>query len=196
MVPNAPLRMSPDQSATAGVTGGPVMVWTQVVLVGFMGSGKTVVGRRLARELDWGFVDLDDQVEAASGSTIAELFAERGEAAFRELEAQAGAAALKCKHVVLAPGGGWPLVPGRIERLPPSCLSVWLRVSAETAVQRVRSGRRVRPLLGGSDAVDKARVLLREREPAYAHARLHFDTEHASPAALALRIAKQMERGE
>lgn len=196
MVPSAPLRMSPDRPATAGAAEGPVMVWTQVVLVGFMGSGKTVVGRLLARELGWGFVDLDDEVEATSGRTIAELFTERGEAGFRELEAQAGAAALERKHVVLAPGGGWSLVPGRIERLPPSCLSVWLQVSAETAVRRVRSGRRVRPLLGGANALGQARVLLREREPAYAHARLRVDTEHASPSVLALRIAEYMEGGE
>ena len=196
MMREARLRTSRDGPGTKCATGLPVAGWTRVVLVGFMGSGKTVVGRLLAQELGWNFVDLDDEVEAASERTIEELFSERGEAAFRELEAQAGATALTCKRAVLAPGGGWSLVPGRIDRLPPDSLSVWLRVSAETAVRRVHAARRSRPLLGGADPVVRARVLLSEREPVYARARLHLDTERVRPRALALRIAQHMECGE
>src|SRR5688572_10409385 len=92
--------------------------WERVVLVGFMGSGKTTVGRQLATRLGWTFVDLDDEVEARAGMSVDELFRTRGEPAFRLLESEAGAAVLARKAIVLAPGGGWALASGRMEELP------------------------------------------------------------------------------
>jgi shikimate kinase len=169
--------------------------WTRVVLVGFMGSGKTTVGRLLARRLGWSFVDLDDEVEAASGGTVEELFREHGEATFREIEGRVGADALARSNTVLAPGGGWSLSPGRLDHLPPGSLSVWLIVTPDTAVRRATGRGRVRPLLGCDDPVARARALLSEREPVYARAHLHLDTEGATPDSLADRIAKHLERG-
>lgn len=168
--------------------------WRRVVLVGFMGSGKTTVGRHLAQRLGWTFVDLDERVEERTGATVEELFRTRGEAAFRMLEAEAGAEALARPRTVLAPGGGWSLAPGRIEGLPADALSVWLAVSPETAVRRATGHGRVRPLLGGDDPLGRARALLAEREPVYRRARLHLDGEHASPAALAHTIVEHMTK--
>jgi shikimate kinase len=167
--------------------------WERVVLVGFMGSGKTTVGRLLAARLGWTFVDLDDEVEAATGTKVAELFRTRGEEEFRRLEAEAGVAALKRAHTVIAPGGGWSLAPGRLDGLPEGTLTVWLEVTAETAVGRATRHGRVRPLLLGRDPVAKAKALLAERQPVYARARLQVDAETASPASLAQTIASHME---
>ena len=163
------------------------------MLVGLMGSGKTTVGRLLARRLGWSFVDLDEEVEAAAGATVEELFRTRGEHTFRGLEARAGADALAWVKAVIAPGGGWTLAPGRLEGLPTGSLSVWLRVTPETAVARATRGSSARPLLAGPDPVARARKLLREREAVYGHALLHLDAEHASPASLARAIAEHME---
>ncbi len=178
-----------------GVSGGPATEWTRVVLVGLMGSGKTTVGRVLAARLGWGFVDLDDEVEATSGRSVEELFRERGEAAFRELESRAGSTALAHSRSVLAPGGGWFLAPGRLDELPPGTLTVWLDVTAETAVRRATAEGRVRPLLGAADPVARARSLLAARKPMYARALLHLDSEHMSPEALARAIAEHVEPG-
>lgn len=167
---------------------------TRVVLVGFMGSGKTTVGRLLANRLGWSFVDLDDEIERLAGRTVEELFRDEGEARFRELETAAGARALAAERAVLAPGGGWSLAPGRIDGLPPGTLSVWLRVSPETAVRRATSHGRVRPLLAGAGALERARALLTEREPVYARAGLHLDAEHTTPMALVREIAEHVER--
>ena len=112
------------------------------MLVGFMGSGKSTVGRLLARRLGWVFVDLDEAVEAATGIKVAELFRTRGEAAFRQLEAEAGVAAAARAQVVIAPGGGWSLVPDRLDGLPEGSLTVWLRVRPETAARRATGTRR------------------------------------------------------
>jgi len=182
-----------DPRGGSDATGQASAPWTRVVLVGFMGSGKTTVGRLLAQRLGWSFVDLDHEVVAATGRSVEELFRERGEAAFRELEARAGASALAQEHTVLAPGGGWSLVPGWLEQLPPGSLSVWLRVSPETAVRRATGHGRVRPLLVGTDPLARARTLLAEREAIYTSAQLHFDAERSRPAALAHRIAEHVE---
>jgi shikimate kinase len=175
-------------------TAAPVDVtgWERVVLVGFMGSGKSTVGRQLATRLGWSFVDFDEQIEAAAGATVEELFRTRGEAAFRALEAEVGEASLGRKQIVLAPGGGWSLAPGRLEGLPSDTLSVWLRVSPETAVRRATGHGRVRPLLAGDDPTGRARALLAERESVYRRAALHVDAEQAAPSALARMIAEHM----
>ena len=170
--------------------------WERVVLVGFMGSGKSTVGRLLARRLGWVLVDLDEAVEAATGIKVAELFRTRGEAAFRQLEAEAGVAAAARARVVIAPGGGWSLVPGRLDGLPEGSLTVWLRVRPETAARRATGTRRVRPLLSGPEPVARARELLREREPAYSRARLQLHADRASPSALVDAIVAYMERNE
>jgi len=170
--------------------------WKRVVLVGFMGSGKSTVGRLLARRLGWVFVDLDEVVEAAAGIKVAELFRTRGEAAFRQLEAEAGAAAVARARVVIAPGGGWSLVPGRLDDLPEGSLAVWLRVRPATAVRRATGKRRVRPLLAGPDPAARARELLKERDPAYSRARLQLDADRALPTSLVDAIVAYMERSE
>jgi len=167
--------------------------WDRVVLVGLMGSGKTTVGRLLAGRLGWSFVDLDEEVEAAAGATVEELFRTRGEQAFRGLEARAGVDALAGTGAVIAPGGGWSLAPGRLEALPRGSLSVWLQVTPETAVARATRGGMVRPLLAGQDRVARASELLREREAVYRCALLHLDAEDATPAALARAIVEHME---
>jgi len=191
MVREVDSRGGPANRADHAVT-----KWSRVVLVGFMGSGKTTVGRLLARRIGWRFVDLDDEVEAAEGMSVEDLFRKRGESEFRVLEARAGAAALAKERTVLAPGGGWCLTPGRLEELPPGSLSVWLTVSPETAVRRATSvGGRVRPLLAGPDPVARARSLMNERELFYARAHLHVDVESATPQTVADRIAEFMEGG-
>ena len=166
------------------------------MLVGFMGSGKSTVGRLLARRLGWLFVDLDEAVEAATGIKIAELFRTRGEPAFRQLEADAGVVAAARVRVVIATGGGWSLVPGRLDGLPEGSLTVWLRVRPATAVRRATGTRRVRPLLAGPDPAARAKELLKEREPAYSRARLQLAADRVSPTSLVDAIVAYMERSE
>ena len=170
--------------------------WERVVLVGFMGSGKSTVGRHLAVRLGWVFVDLDEAVEAATGAKVADLFRTHGEHAFRQLEAEAGVAATARVRVVIAPGGGWSLVPGRLDGLPDGTLTVWLRVTPETAIRRATGTTRVRPLLSGPDPAARARELIQEREPAYSRARLQLDADRASPSSLVDAIVAYMERSE
>jgi shikimate kinase len=120
-----------------------------VYMVGFMGSGKTTIGRHLARRLGWNFFDTDDEVEAAEQMTISQIFTQRGEDEFRRIEAE-----IIRQHVgwiergrpaVLALGGGAFAEPRNSERLENNGITVWLDCPFETVERRVR-GAAHRPL--------------------------------------------------
>jgi shikimate kinase len=164
----------------------------RVVLVGFMGSGKSTVGVLLASRLGWSFLDFDDEIERRAGASVADIFREKGEAFFRVLEHEVGCDLLAGERVVLATGGGWPTAPGHMDALGPDTLSVWLDVSAESSVSRVRGRGRIRPLLEVADPVGRARLLLGERAPHYGSAELHLDSTRSTPEELADRILEHM----
>ena len=166
----------------------------RVLLVGFMASGKSTVGRAVARRLGWAFLDFDEEVERLHGSSISEIFRVEGEPAFRELEGRVGVQALRESDIVLASGGGWPVPEGRLDSLPEGTLSVWLQVDPRTAVDRALAQGDSRPLLQGPDAKVSARALSTERESAYARARFHLDTIGTSPETLALAIVDRVLR--
>ena len=115
----------------------------RIVLVGFMGAGKSAVGRRLARRLKYRFVDLDLRIEKRAGKTIAELFREQGEAAFRALEREEAGAVSELENVVVAAGGGAFVVPATRELLRKGALTVWLQCDLE--IDSAASPRRRKP---------------------------------------------------
>lgn len=157
--------MTGEAPGTAGRPGGPL-----VVLIGAPGSGKTTVGRLLARRLEVGFRDTDADVEAVTARSVADLFVTDGEEAFRSWERAAVAAALAEHPGVLALGGGAVGDPGTRELLAGCARGgsriVWLRVGAAQAAQRVGLARE-RPVLGLAPRA-MLRKLLAEREPLYA----------------------------
>lgn len=163
---------------------------TRVVLVGFMGAGKTSVGRTLAERLGWRFVDVDDAIEDEACSTVPEIFERLGEARFREMEERAAAAALRNEEVVVASGGGWAVRPGRLAELPPGTISIWLDVDAEEAVRRASGEPGARPLLEGNDPLRAARELLGRRREHYAAATWRVDTAGRSVDDVTARILK------
>ncbi|TVP77403.1 MAG: shikimate kinase [Gemmatimonadales bacterium] len=166
----------------------------RIVLVGFMGAGKTAVGRELAVALEWAFRDVDTAVEARAAMPIHQIFREFGEGPFRELEARVASELLATPDAVIATGGGWACAPDRLEGLSPHSLSVWLRVSAREAVRRIRADEAVeRPMMEEGDPLTRARELLALREPYYRKARWWVNAEEASPADIAARIARHLK---
>ncbi len=181
----------------------------RIVLVGLMGSGKTTVGALLAKRLGWRFVDLDGVLERTFGRTVPEVFAEDGEGAFRSAEREAARRVLEGENLVLATGGGWAAGFGAMESLDSETASVWLRVSPEEAVRRVKASGVERPLLHGSGEgssdgggpLAAAGALARERLHRYALADLHVDTERSGPpeavnAILRALALRQINRGK
>ncbi|MDQ2926482.1 MAG: shikimate kinase [Acidobacteriota bacterium] len=110
----------------------------RIVLTGFMGSGKSTVGVLLAAELGWSFIDLDSEIERRTGLNVPQMFAEKGEAAFRKEETAALAAALGCTHAVIALGGGAPetLANRLLLEQTPATTVVYLTAPLVTLAQR------------------------------------------------------------
>jgi shikimate kinase len=152
-----------------------------LVLVGPMGAGKSVVGRRLAGRLDLAFVDLDAAIEQSTGSSIADLFASEGEAAFREHERRILADLLSHDGQLLATGGGAVLDPGSRQLLRDRGFVAWLRIGVDRQLQRLANCD-TRPLLAGGDRVRRLRDLAAVRDPFYAEvADLVLDTDDDAP---------------
>ena len=168
----------------------------RILLVGFMGSGKSSVGEDLAGHLGWRFADADGVLEREQGILIPDIFAKLGEPRFRELEREVMHALLMEEHVVVASGGGWAAVPGRLNDLPAGTTTVWLRVSAEEAVRRAGTQPHYRPLLRGSDALAAAQQLLLLRTPLYARSEYEVDTEGLSVEDVSIRVMELLGLNE
>jgi shikimate kinase len=134
------------------------------------------VGRAVAAALGWPFVDLDAEIVARAGQSIAAIFASRGEPHFRELELEATARLQGAPPSVVAPGGGWVTAPATVALLCPPARTVYLTVSPETALRRLRRTVRLRPLLR-RDPLTALRRLLDARRSAYEATDLLIDTE-------------------
>jgi len=146
-----------------------------IVLVGMMGAGKTSIGRRLARTLGWPFKDADAAIELAAGTSIANIFAEIGEPAFRAKERQVIARLLRGERAVVALGGGAFMDPETRALVRDKGLSVWLRADLDVLVRRTgRPGKR--PLLAAGDPRATLARLLEQRAPIYAQADLVIDS--------------------
>ena len=131
-----------------------------------MGSGKTAVGRRLARLLEYDFQDSDHHLEQQTGVDVAFIFDQEGEAGFRRRERQAIDALTRLDGIVLATGGGAVLDPDNRSHLASRGLVVYLETSIAQQLERTRRGRG-RPLLQEGDPGEKLERLMREREPLY-----------------------------
>ncbi|HEV2844930.1 MAG TPA: shikimate kinase [Thermoanaerobaculia bacterium] len=160
----------------------------RIYLTGFMGSGKTTVGRRLAAAFGVPFVDLDQEIEARAGLTVRLIFERLGEPAFRQMEAEALRGTLALPDVVVATGGGTMAFEGSSRLIRSSGLSVWINPPFATIAARIGGlGKADRPLF--KDEV-QALALYRERLPAYRRADLTVDVApDEGPEEIAARIA-------
>jgi shikimate kinase len=141
-----------------------------VVLTGFMGTGKTSIGRRLAARLGRPFVDTDALIEQRLGRTVAAIFAESGEARFRAAERDAVAEACGVAGAVIATGGGAVVDAANRGALRAAAPVVHLTARPEVILDRVRAAEEMRPLLQGGDPAERIAALLAERAAAYAAA--------------------------
>ena len=160
----------------------------RVYLTGFMGCGKTTVGRLLALRLGVPFVDLDGEIERRAGMTVREIFAGQGEPAFRQLEAELLRETFNLPDVVVSTGGGTMVTEANARWIGANGLSVWLNPPFATIVARIGArGKTDRPLFKNEV---QALSLYQERLPAYRRADVTVDvTPVERPEEIAARIA-------
>lgn len=162
-----------------------------VVLVGMMGAGKSAIGRRLAKSLDWPFTDADTEIETAAGTTIANIFEEVGEAAFRQSERHVIARLLQGERQVLALGGGAFVDPATRALVREHAVSIWLHADLDVLVKRT-ARRTDRPLLAQGDPRAKLTQLLEQRMPIYAEADLIVDSSRGPINAVVARALEAL----
>jgi len=159
----------------------------RLFLTGFMGAGKTTIGRRLAERLQMPFVDLDSEIERRAGRPVRDIFTQQGEAAFRQLEQEALLEILESPDAVVSTGGGTMAFEGTSRLIQANGISIWLHPSFATIVRRIGGrGKRDRPLFRDEA---QALALYRERLPAYRRSDLTVDiAPDERPEEIAARI--------
>lgn len=167
-----------------------------IVLVGLMGAGKSSIGRRLAAKLGLPFVDADQEIEAAAGKTIGEIFTDHGETYFREGERRVICRLMEGGEQVIATGGGSFVNDETRARIKQSGVSVWLKAELPLLMKRVLK-RNDRPLLRGGDPEGVMRDLMAKRYPVYAEADVTVesrDVQHAQMVSDVIRAIAALNR--
>lgn len=165
-----------------------------VVLIGMMGVGKTTMGRLAAKALGYKFIDLDRAIEERAGKRVDAIFAEDGEATFRQMEADTADSLAGAPRVIVSAGGGAPMREGNMARLRAIGVTVYLKASEAMLLQRLEASKKPRPLLQGEGWKEQLTSLLERREPIYMSADFVLEVDHLSRLEIADAI-KQIALG-
>jgi len=171
---------------------------SNIALIGFMGTGKTVIGARLAKLLNKGFIELDQLIERKASKSIPQIFAEDGEIRFREYEMELCKEVSQRENVVIACGGGIVLNKVNIDYLKQSSILICLKTTPEVIFQRIsKDGKEKRPLLNKPDPKAEIKQLLKFRAPFYnAATEYQIDTSKLSIDQVVEKIRKIFESAQ
>ncbi len=156
----------------------------RIYLTGFMGCGKSSFGRRLAKKLDYLFVDMDDEIEKKTGKTVEDIFESEGEYAFRAIEQEVLFMTVQHQKAVIATGGGTPCFANNMEFMNAEGVTVYLQLSPVSIAHRLEQAKRVRPLvkgLKGDDLLEFVIKKLAEREKWYLQSHCIIKGETVKP---------------
>lgn len=160
-------------------------------LVGYMGCGKSSIGRRIAKYLEWDFVDMDSVIEQEYGASVSEIFAREGEARFREMERTVLNKMCALERTVVATGGGVPCFGDNMEQMCGQGQAVYFKMSPSKLVKRLEHGRDKRPLIRGLDDDQLLEFItqnLQLREPHYSKASMIIDCDGVSDEYIARHV--------
>lgn len=163
-----------------------------IVLTGFMGTGKTEVGKELSKMLGLGLVDVDEEIVRAEGMPISEIFGRKGEPHFRDIETRKIKEVSKRKNLIVSTGGGAILRKENMDALRENGIIVCLMASPETILKRTGNDD-TRPLLHVPDPLGKIKKLIELRMPFYKQADIMVETEDKTPRQAAEEILKKVK---
>lgn len=167
-----------------------------VFLVGYMGSGKSCIGQRVANHLDWKFVDMDNLIESKADLSISEIFSIKGEAWFRDLERETLQEFKDENNIIVATGGGVPCFGDNMEVMKQIGVTIYLKVSPENLFTRLERGRANRPKIKGLDDVelmDFIKTTLPQREEFYDKSSFLINCNGVSEEYIATHINRYLE---
>lgn len=164
-----------------------------IVLTGFMGTGKTIVGKKLSRLLNMELIDVDSEIEKSENMTINEIFKRFGESRFREIETEMIKRLSEKNNVIISTGGGAVLKKENVDALRKNGVIVCLLATPETILKRT-SHTANRPLLKVEDPLKKIKELLDYRKPFYEKADIMIDTEGKTPSQIAEELVEKIRQ--
>ena len=168
-----------------------------IVLIGMRGSGKTTVGKILARKLGRELVEMDELISRKAGLSISEIVEGYGWAKFRDIEEEITSEVAKMDNIINASGGGVVTREKNIQKLKRSGVLVWLKASVDTLVRRIGEDTERPPLVGGRTRREDIEMTLAERKPLYQKAAdLVVDTENQTPEEVAEIVMSHLEAGK
>jgi shikimate kinase len=162
-----------------------------IILCGFMATGKSSVGKRLAAKMRYQFLDMDSLIEAETGRTIPQIFSSQGEPAFRALESRMVERIAGWTGYVVATGGGTIVNPQNLETLKRCGVVISLTADIRTILLRSGKGD-TRPLLQGENKLERIRQLMEQREPFYARADIVLDTSTLNINQVVRRLVERL----
>ena len=170
---------------------------SSIALIGFMGTGKTTVGKALAEKLGKEFIEMDALIEEKAGKAIPDIFRDDGEIGFRELEIEVAKEVARRKNAVIACGGGVVLNKINIDRLIQEAIVVYLTAKPEIILKRTSVDATNRPLLKTPDKISRIKELLRFRKPFYERAAdIEIDTSSLDINAVVEQIVDKLKDNE
>lgn len=164
-----------------------------IVILGFMGTGKSIIGRRLAIELGYHFIDTDKMIEDRTQKRVPEIFQESGEAYFRTMEAEIVKEVSELDHHVISTGGGVPANPANLDYLEQSGILVTLTARPEIILKRVQRRKGERPLLEEGNPLKTITRLLSDRLPYYSRSIITIDTSDIQIGESVRRLLKKLK---
>jgi shikimate kinase len=160
------------------------------------GSGKSTLGKKLAKKMNYAFLDLDERIEQVEGKPVRDIFSQHGEAYFRQLESNTVKATENENNIVVATGGGTPCFYNNIAVMNQLGVSIFLDIPIETLIHRLTTGKsetQVRPLFAGKSKIELINTLQemwQKREPFYRQATLAVSFKEAKPEKVIAHLAK------
>jgi XRE family transcriptional regulator, aerobic/anaerobic benzoate catabolism transcriptional regulator len=183
------IAQAKDVLAGQGIAAQRRMSFAGIALIGLRGAGKSTLGKLLAKRIGWSFVELNKEIEAQNGLSVAEIIALYGQEGFRRMEQAALGQLLARKELmVLATGGGIVSEPLSFDLILSSFYTIWVKAEPEEHMARVRGQGDLRPMADDRSAMAELRTILKSREPLYARASAVVDTAGLSVDAAAAQL--------
>ncbi|MDR0699301.1 MAG: shikimate kinase [Tannerella sp.] len=169
---------------------------TRIFLVGYMGAGKTTIGKVLSRRMNFSYIDTDHYIERRYRKKVSDIFAAEGEMYFREMEHRILCEISEFENIVISTGGGLPCFNGNMEIMNNTGTTIYIDISVEELAARLRASKTVRPVLqnrSGNELIDFIRENLDKRRPFYEQAGIRFNADPMYTRCDAEVLAEKLE---